>query len=150
MRFSWLKLAKLPAPMAVISKPSNSALAKKYNYQLRQKTSLDDVHGYMYWCATEKFGELWPLVTSFVIYGCFTTYLIWWAFQKTEVQLNRFSEHRPWDWERAQHVFGKRKKAFYDDSAMWGRIPELDKLQAEMLEVKNQRIAAEKQMRRHH
>jgi len=128
----------------------NQALRKKYNYSLRQFTPLDGVHGYAYWVMKYKFSEMWPLMSCFAIYAGFASYLIWWTFQKHEIMLNRFAKHKPWDWERSQYRFDKRHKAFFNDSFMWKRIPELDKLQAEMLEEKNKRLAAAKAQKGHH
>jgi len=145
MRLTLSKLSEGFHALGFSSKfPGNVALRKKYNYSLRVPREVDDVHGYGLWILKNKMGEMWPLVLCFAIYGSFASYIFWWQFQKHEVQLNRFSKLKPWDWERSQHRFEKRHKAFYNDAAMWPRIPELDKLQAEMMEEKNKRLAAAK------
>jgi len=150
MRFSpTLRKIATQAYYTLTEKPT-TALGKKYNYMVRGHGPLDELHGYAWWTMTVKASEMWPLITCFAIYGVFASYIIWWNFQKTDVHFNRFSKYKPWEWERAQRVFDKRHKAFYDDSAMWQRIPELDKLQAEMLEEKNKRLAAQRATRHEH
>lgn len=69
MRFSLIRLAqgaksawKEKGPMAILDRPSNSALARKYNYGIRQETILDDLHGYGWWVVHKHFDEVWRSV----------------------------------------------------------------------------------------
>jgi len=93
---------------------------------------------------TKKSWEIWPLWTCIGFWGVLFAGIVYHSFSKPEIWLNRTrGVDPPWEWERQgknqfdnRPGFLTRQTIIVQHPEMWKRIPELDKLQAEMTEAR--------------
>uniref|UniRef100_A0A915HZ66 Uncharacterized protein n=1 Tax=Romanomermis culicivorax TaxID=13658 RepID=A0A915HZ66_ROMCU len=101
---------------------------------------------YDYW------STLWPLFFLMGTVGSGILFMAFWSFRKLEVVVNH-RKPAPLSWERARDVAYSHRWRLGDviTGRMTGeRIPELDKLQDEMLQIQREREAKRAAEKQHH
>uniref|UniRef100_A0A915I9K1 Uncharacterized protein n=1 Tax=Romanomermis culicivorax TaxID=13658 RepID=A0A915I9K1_ROMCU len=85
--------------------------------------------------------ELWPLYFLGVCVGGTISFMAFWSFRKTEVVVKHHQEYGPMHWSRAKDYYGRayRLGDLVRGVSTGDRIPELEQIQQEMLEVEQQR-----------